>query len=44
MIHAFMFVQGVREGNGGHGPRFCKMMQEINNSAGTNITVISYIE
>ena len=44
MIHAFSFVLGIREGNGGHGPNFCKMMESINKSAGTNITVIiSYI-
>lgn len=30
MIHAFAFSKGVREGNGGHGPFFHKMMNEIN--------------
>lgn len=39
MIHAFLFVLNVREGNGGHGPNFQKMMQNINRTAGTNITV-----
>lgn len=39
MIHAFAFVKGVREGNGGHGPFFHKKMEEINKVAGTQITV-----
>lgn len=30
MIHAIAFMKGVREGNGGHGPFFHKMMDEIN--------------
>jgi hypothetical protein len=39
MIHAFCFVNGIREGNGGHGPNFIKFMNSINQRAGTNITV-----
>ncbi|KAH8420324.1 hypothetical protein KR009_009209 [Drosophila setifemur] len=39
MIHAFFFVLNVREGNGGHGPNFKRMMNMINKVAGTNITV-----
>ncbi|XP_058456400.1 DNA-dependent metalloprotease SPRTN [Malaya genurostris] len=39
MIHAYCFVMGIREGNGGHGPLFKKMMTGINRIAGTNITV-----
>uniref|UniRef100_A0A336KV97 Protein with SprT-like domain at the N terminus n=1 Tax=Culicoides sonorensis TaxID=179676 RepID=A0A336KV97_CULSO len=39
MIHAFLFVHNIREGNGGHGPNFKKMMEGINRQAGTNITV-----
>lgn len=39
MIHAYCFVLGIREGNGGHGPNFVRMMQNINKVAGTNITV-----
>lgn len=39
MIHAFAFVMGIMEGNGGHGPNFIKMMTNINQRAGTNITV-----
>lgn len=39
MIHAYLFVQNVREPNGGHGPNFQKMMNDINRVAGTNITV-----
>lgn len=30
MIHAVAFIKGVREGNGGHGPFFHKMKDEIN--------------
>lgn len=30
MIHALAFIKGVREGNGGHGPFFHKMMYDIN--------------
>lgn len=39
MIHAFLFVLNIREGNGGHGPNFLKKSHEINRIAGTNITV-----
>jgi SprT-like domain-contaning protein Spartan len=39
MIHAYCFVLGIREGNGGHGPSFVKIMTGINRVAGTNITV-----
>ncbi|XP_055588200.1 DNA-dependent metalloprotease dvc-1-like [Uranotaenia lowii] len=39
MIHAYCFVLGIREGNGGHGPNFKKIMHGINKIAGTNITV-----
>jgi hypothetical protein len=33
MIHASLFLKGVREGNGGHGPRFCAQMTAINQSS-----------
>ena len=39
MIHALLFVKGIRESNGGHGPNFLKKMEEINRAAGTNISV-----
>lgn len=39
MIHAYCFVLNIREGNGGHGPHFKKIMGHINTVAGTNITV-----
>ncbi|CAO1438012.1 unnamed protein product [Diamesa tonsa] len=39
MIHALLFVKGIREGNGGHGPNFLKKMEEINRAAGTSISV-----
>lgn len=39
MIHAFNFVRGIMEINGGHGPKFQEKMREINLLAGTNITV-----
>uniref|UniRef100_A0A1A9VRW7 Protein with SprT-like domain at the N terminus n=1 Tax=Glossina austeni TaxID=7395 RepID=A0A1A9VRW7_GLOAU len=39
MIHAYCFVLHIREGNGGHGPQFQKIMNAINQTAGTNITV-----
>ncbi|XP_033249486.1 sprT-like domain-containing protein Spartan [Drosophila miranda] len=39
MIHAYCFIQNIREGNGGHGPNFKKIMTTINQVAGTNITV-----
>ncbi|XP_013104486.2 uncharacterized protein LOC106085032 [Stomoxys calcitrans] len=39
MIHAYCFVLNIREGNGGHGPNFKKIMKGINMVAGTNITV-----
>lgn len=39
MIHADLFIKNVREGNGGHGPKFKEKMALINRVAGTNITV-----
>lgn len=39
MIHAYLFIANIREGNGGHGPNFHKIMTGINRIAGTNITV-----
>lgn len=39
MIHAFLFVLNIRESNGGHGPNFKKIMERINRTAGTNISV-----
>ncbi|XP_017050789.1 DNA-dependent metalloprotease SPRTN [Drosophila ficusphila] len=39
MIHAYCFVLNIREGNGGHGPNFKRIMETINKVAGTNITV-----
>jgi SprT-like domain-contaning protein Spartan len=39
MIHAYCFVLGIREGNGGHGPNFIKLMTGINRLAGTAITI-----
>ncbi|EDW30808.1 GL13306 [Drosophila persimilis] len=39
MIHAYCFIQNIREGNGGHGPNFKRIMTTINQVAGTNITV-----
>lgn len=39
MIHAYLFIQNVNEENGGHGPRFKRIMNIINRVAGTNITV-----
>lgn len=39
MIHAYLFILNVREGNGGHGPNFQRIMTNINKAAGTNITV-----
>lgn len=39
MIHAYLFILNIREGNGGHGPNFVKIMNGINRTAGTNITV-----
>lgn len=39
MIHAYLFVLKIREGNGGHGPNFKRIMVSINQTAGTNITV-----
>lgn len=43
MIHAYLFILGIREANGGHGPNFLKMMNNINKVAGTNITVSLFI-
>ncbi|XP_017115127.1 uncharacterized protein LOC108137738 isoform X2 [Drosophila elegans] len=39
MIHAYCFILNIREGNGGHGPNFKRMMETINKVAGTNISV-----
>lgn len=39
MIHAYLFIRGIREANGGHGPNFHKIMNDINKVAGTKITV-----
>lgn len=39
MIHAYLFVLNIREGNGGHGPNFKRVMEGINRQAGTNISV-----
>lgn len=39
MIHAYLFVLDIREGNGGHGPNFLRVMNGINRQAGTNISV-----
>jgi len=39
MIHAFNFIRGIMEANGGHGQNFIAKMQEINRIAGTNISV-----
>lgn len=39
MIHAYLFINNIREENGGHGPNFKRIMTEINRKAGTNITV-----
>lgn len=39
MIHAYLFILNIREGNGGHGPNFKRIMENINRVAGTNITV-----
>ncbi|XP_070491206.1 DNA-dependent metalloprotease dvc-1 isoform X2 [Chironomus tepperi] len=39
MIHAFNFIRGILEENGGHGKNFLAKMHEINRLAGTNITV-----
>lgn len=39
MIHAWNFILGIYEENGGHGKNFKGKMEEINRKAGTNITV-----
>lgn len=39
MIHAWNFIQGIYEENGGHGKNFLAKMHEINKQTGTNITV-----
>lgn len=39
MIHAFNFIRGIHEVNGGHGKHFLDKMREINRLAGTDITV-----
>lgn len=39
MIHAWNFIRGISEENGGHGRNFLGKMHEINKLAGTNISV-----
>lgn len=39
MIHAWNFIRGIMEENGGHGQNFLAKMHEINRAAGTNISV-----
>lgn len=39
MIHAWNFIRGIMEENGGHGQNFLGKMHEINRLAGTNISV-----
>lgn len=39
MIHAWNFIRGIMEENGGHGQNFLSKMHEINRAAGTNISV-----
>ncbi|CRL07494.1 CLUMA_CG020461, isoform A [Clunio marinus] len=39
MIHAWNFIRGILEENGGHGKNFLSKMHEINRQAGTNISV-----
>lgn len=39
MIHAWNFINGIQEENGGHGQKFLAKMHEINKKTGTNITV-----
>lgn len=39
MIHAWNFIRGINEENGGHGQNFLGKMHEINRLAGTNISV-----
>lgn len=39
MIHAWNFIRGIMEENGGHGQNFLAKMHDINRLAGTNITV-----
>ncbi|SPP77860.1 sprT-like domain-containing protein Spartan [Drosophila guanche] len=39
MIHAYCYMLNIREGNGGHGPNFKRIMNTINQVAGTNISV-----
>lgn len=39
MIHAWNFIRGISEENGGHGQNFLAKMHEINSVAGTNISV-----
>lgn len=39
MIHAWNFIRGISEENGGHGQNFLAKMHEINRLAGTNISV-----
>lgn len=39
MIHAWNFIRGISEENGGHGQNFLQKMHEINRVAGTKISV-----
>ncbi|KAF3703053.1 SprT-like domain-containing protein [Channa argus] len=39
MIHALLFVTQNNRDRDGHGPEFCKHMNRINKTSGTNITV-----
>lgn len=39
MIHALLFVTQNNRDRDGHGPEFCKHMNRINKSSGTNISV-----
>lgn len=39
MIHAYLFILNIREGNGGHGANFVRIMTGINRTAGTDISV-----
>lgn len=43
MIHAWLVTRGVREGNGGHGPRFQAKANEINCSAAPDFQVLTVI-
>lgn len=39
MIHAWNFIRGIKEENGGHGQNFLGKMNDINKLAGTSISV-----